>query len=216
MHGRGCVHGGEHAWQGACVVGGVAGGHAWQGECAWQGACVAGETATAAGGKHPTRMHSCYVIFFNVKYCEKLPWSLLAELARQCNVTYQWHVSSHMSRSSGLIDEKPSHRRPLVCPSALPSPCSGRQPDMYRIVKGGLISFNFLWRIEPYLAGIPIRSRESMTSYANDIITQDKSYKYRVWGRSSLVHSWHLVQKVRISCRITPLVGNRLLKGIKG
>ena len=54
MHGRGCVHGGEYAWQGACVVGGMAGGHAWQGECAWQGACVAGETATAAGGKHPT------------------------------------------------------------------------------------------------------------------------------------------------------------------
>ena len=28
--------------------------HAWQGE----GACVAGETATAAGGTHPTGMHS--------------------------------------------------------------------------------------------------------------------------------------------------------------
>ena len=25
----------------------------------WPGACVAGETATAAGGMHPTGMHSC-------------------------------------------------------------------------------------------------------------------------------------------------------------
>ena len=42
-----CVAGGEHAWRGACVVGGVhGGGHAWQGSCmvgghAWQG-CVCG------------------------------------------------------------------------------------------------------------------------------------------------------------------------------
>ena len=38
MHGRGC------AWQGGRVA----------------GACVAGETATAAGGTHPTGMHSCF------------------------------------------------------------------------------------------------------------------------------------------------------------
>ena len=42
MHGGGSsmvggVHGG-HAWQGACIVGGMhGGGHVWQGQCAWQG-----------------------------------------------------------------------------------------------------------------------------------------------------------------------------------
>ena len=41
---------GGRAWQG---------GHAWQGACMARGACVAGETATAAGGTHPTGMHSC-------------------------------------------------------------------------------------------------------------------------------------------------------------
>ena len=54
--GGACVVGG-HAWQGGvhgrrCVWWG--GGHAWQG-----GACMVGETATAAGGTHPTGMHSC-------------------------------------------------------------------------------------------------------------------------------------------------------------
>ena len=43
MSGRGCVHGR------VCMVGG---GHVWQ------GACVAGEKATAADGTHPTGMHS--------------------------------------------------------------------------------------------------------------------------------------------------------------
>ena len=42
------------AWQGECVVGG----------CAWQGVCVAGEIATAAGGMHPTGMHSCCHKFY--------------------------------------------------------------------------------------------------------------------------------------------------------
>ena len=54
MHDRG-MHGGEHAWQGACV----AGGHAWQGCVRGQEACMAGETATAADGTPPTGMHSC-------------------------------------------------------------------------------------------------------------------------------------------------------------
>ena len=43
MHGRGSVHSRGHVWQG----------------CTWGGACVAGETATEAGGTHPTGMHSC-------------------------------------------------------------------------------------------------------------------------------------------------------------
>ena len=55
-----------------------------------------------------------------------------------------------------------------------------------------------------------------MMSYANDIMTQDKSYKYRVWGRSSLVHSWHLVQKVRIFCPMTPQVGKQVFKEVIG
>ena len=54
MHAGGpCMLGGVHsrgaAWQGACMVGGHV----------WRGACMAGEMATAAGGMHPTRMHSC-------------------------------------------------------------------------------------------------------------------------------------------------------------
>ena len=76
------------AWQGACVAGGMhgkvgdmcgkvgghvwqGGGHvwwgdAWQGGHVWWGVCVAGETATAAYGTHPTRMHSClYNEFIN-------------------------------------------------------------------------------------------------------------------------------------------------------
>ena len=47
MHGRGgaCVAGGRRA----CVAGGMHG----------RGACVAGKMAIAAGGTHPTGMHSC-------------------------------------------------------------------------------------------------------------------------------------------------------------
>ena len=46
MHwGAGCMHGGMHGR--GCVVG---------------GACVAGKMAIAAGGMHPTGMHSCYRI----------------------------------------------------------------------------------------------------------------------------------------------------------
>ena len=54
---RGGMHGkGGHAWQGVCV----AGGHTWQGVCmAGRRVCVAGEMAVAAGGTHPTGMHSC-------------------------------------------------------------------------------------------------------------------------------------------------------------
>ena len=55
MHGREGVHGRGHAWQGACMAGGMHGGG---GEGVWQGACVAGDTTTAADGMHPTGMHS--------------------------------------------------------------------------------------------------------------------------------------------------------------
>ena len=58
--------GGGHAWQGACMAGGMHGReHAWQwgmhgGGCAGQGGvCIAGEMATAGDGTHPTGMHSC-------------------------------------------------------------------------------------------------------------------------------------------------------------
>ena len=59
--GRGaCVAGGACMAGGACVVGGgIRGrGHVWLGE---GGPCVAGETATAAGGMHPTGMHSSFL-----------------------------------------------------------------------------------------------------------------------------------------------------------
>ena len=60
MHGQGGVHG-----RGACVPRGVcvAGGHAW-----W-GVCVAGETASEAGGTHPTGMHSCLLQFVKTAPC---------------------------------------------------------------------------------------------------------------------------------------------------
>ena len=56
MHGRGAVHGRVCVWQGcawwgACTAGGMRG----------RRACVTGETAIAAGGTHPTGMHSCSV-----------------------------------------------------------------------------------------------------------------------------------------------------------
>ena len=62
--------GGGSAWQGACMAGGVGGLYGGEG-CAWQGrgmhsrgTCLAGQTATAADGRHPTGMHSCYSILF--------------------------------------------------------------------------------------------------------------------------------------------------------
>ena len=65
VHGRACVAGG-HVWQGGMHGKGVcmAGGNVWWGVCVAEGVCiagqcVAGETATAAGGTHPTGMHSC-------------------------------------------------------------------------------------------------------------------------------------------------------------
>ena len=36
---------------------------AWQRDCAWQGDVRAGETATEAGGTHPTGMYSCFLYF---------------------------------------------------------------------------------------------------------------------------------------------------------
>ena len=34
---------------------------------AWQGACMAGKMAIAAGGTHPTRMHSCFLGFLKTR-----------------------------------------------------------------------------------------------------------------------------------------------------
>ena len=54
VHGRGVCGGARHAWQGACMAGGMCD----------KGACVAKETATAADGTHPTEMHSCLASFW--------------------------------------------------------------------------------------------------------------------------------------------------------
>ena len=82
VHGRGCAWqedmcGRGHAWWGeACMSGACMAGdmHGWgvhgrgvHGReicmagwtCMTRGACMAGEMATAAGGMHPTGMHSC-------------------------------------------------------------------------------------------------------------------------------------------------------------
>ena len=68
MYGSGaCMAGWACKARGACVAGGcvwqvgvcMAGGHIWWG-CAWWGGHVwQGKTAIAAGGRHPTGMHSC-------------------------------------------------------------------------------------------------------------------------------------------------------------
>ena len=80
MAGGMCGGGWGCAWQGACMVGGegvcMAGwGHVWWGSMCGRGACmagacvagacVAGKTAIAAGGSHPTGMHSCFHAVFN-------------------------------------------------------------------------------------------------------------------------------------------------------
>ena len=55
MAGWGHVWWGEHVWQGSMY----GRGHVWR------GACMAGKTAIAAGGTHPTGMHSCFHAVFN-------------------------------------------------------------------------------------------------------------------------------------------------------
>ena len=67
MHGRlGCAQQGAlawEAWQGVSMAGCMSG----RGACVAEGGmcgsrvCVAGETATPAGGTHPTGIHSCYI-----------------------------------------------------------------------------------------------------------------------------------------------------------
>ena len=62
MHGKGNMHGGAmcgrgHAWQGACMVGGVHGrGHAWQGACMAGGmhgeGCMAGDVHAMHAPQH--------------------------------------------------------------------------------------------------------------------------------------------------------------------
>ena len=68
MHGRGCMHGwGMHAqgcaWWGWACMPGEGGLHA-QGAC--QGGCMAGMMATAVASMHPTGMHSCSIILWQI------------------------------------------------------------------------------------------------------------------------------------------------------
>ena len=63
--GGACVVGGMHVWQGGmcdrrvCLAGGVSQGAYVAGGINGGGVRATGETATAAGGTHPTGMHSC-------------------------------------------------------------------------------------------------------------------------------------------------------------
>ena len=81
MHGRGCAwQGGMHgrlcvchrgcAYQGAWVVGGVHG----------RGACMVGGRAIAAGGTHPTGMHSCPTLNHSYPHSPSSDSSLLSLL----------------------------------------------------------------------------------------------------------------------------------------
>ena len=58
MRGRG--HAWGCAWWGTCMAGGV---HDMKG----RGGMYAGETATEAGGTHPTRMNSCFIFIIMVQ-----------------------------------------------------------------------------------------------------------------------------------------------------
>ena len=80
--GRGACMAGGHGWQGGVWWGAcIEGGYAWWGTCiagdvhdgelcVWQGVCMAGggvragETATEAGGTHPTGMYSWLILLF--------------------------------------------------------------------------------------------------------------------------------------------------------
>ena len=65
----GDMHGGGHAWWGACMAEAVvAGGHTWQGGMCGQGGMhsthappptLRDTVSECAGGTHPTGMHSC-------------------------------------------------------------------------------------------------------------------------------------------------------------
>ena len=74
VHREGCAWRRGNVWQGGGLHGG-GGGHAWQGvyvaEVHFRSIVRAGETATKAGGMHPTGMHSCSCFFF--KLYTKLP-----------------------------------------------------------------------------------------------------------------------------------------------
>ena len=74
-----------HAWQGACVVGGmygrgacmtgtafVAGGMHGGREGGGRLLCVAEETATAVDGTHSTGMHSCLILISLLFVCQEI------------------------------------------------------------------------------------------------------------------------------------------------
>ena len=58
-----CVWQGRgHAWQGVCVGVCMARGACMAGGLCGRGACMTEEMAIAAGGTHPTGMHSCLLM----------------------------------------------------------------------------------------------------------------------------------------------------------
>ena len=84
------VHGGGHAlqgvraWWGACM----AGGYVWRGVCGGGGACLAGEMAIAAGGTHPTGMHSCFSLQSqSVHLCSTI-LDVISSIYHQDNANY--------------------------------------------------------------------------------------------------------------------------------
>ena len=77
MHSEGSVELGGHAWLGV-----HGGGLWWGGICGGGGACVTGEMATAAGGTHPTGMHSSwkYQTHYSNKYTFTHRFSLIQDV----------------------------------------------------------------------------------------------------------------------------------------
>ena len=73
---------------GGCMVGGCGGG------CVWWGACVTGEMATAAGGTHPTGMHSCwkYQTQYNNKYALTYRFSLIQDVPQDKLYRNSWNT----------------------------------------------------------------------------------------------------------------------------
>ena len=77
MHGRGACMAGDVWWWGGDMRGRdacMARGHAWQGGMRGREVCVAEKAAIAAGGAHPTGMHSCLVNILKVLKSDELPF----------------------------------------------------------------------------------------------------------------------------------------------
>ena len=117
------VHGGGHAWWGACMAGGMRGmgaayvawGSAWQGACVtggcvWQGGMRGMHTPPPdttrygqwAGGTRPTGMHTCFQIKFSNQHLFLKIWNA------------DWKYSGNMWKTIVSYNFTPSESSPFI------------------------------------------------------------------------------------------------------